>query len=375
MKKSIVILLLLSSLAAAAERRAKNVILFIGDAAGIPTLNAASIYRYNAPGKLFIQHMPHLGLMDTSASDVWVTDSAAAMTAIVTGQKTNNGVLSQSAVADRGKQEGEPLQTILEHAEERGLSTGVISNSPMWDATPAACYAHSKSRSKAGEIFAQILTPRFGDGVDLVIGAGRKSIYEATAKLGLDLDPALREKGFGVYDSLDAIPPDARRVVALFDNSQFDLGPVVERALAILSRNPKGFFLMVESDCHTNNIRQGLERVATVDGIIRQTVAKRAADTLVIFSADHSFDLRLQRGKRGAPLVPPPGSDAPATGKPALRMDDSHTGEEVLVGAAGPGSSRVQGFFANTDLFHIMMKAYGWETPRPAMVSGAGARD
>lgn len=82
---------------------AKNVILFIGDAAGIPTLSAASLHEYGAPQKLFLQSTPHAGLMDTSAASDWVTDSAAAMTAIVTRCKTQNGVISQSDSAVRGK--------------------------------------------------------------------------------------------------------------------------------------------------------------------------------------------------------------------------------------------------------------------------------
>ena len=75
-----------------------------------------------------------LGLMDTSAADAWVTDSAAAMSAIVTGRKTKNGVLSQSAEAVKGVSDGRPLKTILEYAEEHGLSTGVVTNSPAVDA-------------------------------------------------------------------------------------------------------------------------------------------------------------------------------------------------------------------------------------------------
>jgi alkaline phosphatase len=44
-----------------------------------------------------------------------------------------------------------------------------------------------------------------------------------------------------------------------------------------------------------------------------------------------------------------------------VRVDDGHTGEEVVVAAQGPGAERVRGFIANTDLFHIMLAAYGWE--------------
>ena len=244
----------------AAERNATNVILFLGDAGGLSTLHAASVHGHDKPNALYIQRMPNIGLMETSTVDNWVGGSAEGMTAIVTGQKTKNGVISQSAEAVRRQSDGKPLKTILEHAEERGLSTGVISNMSMADATPAACYAHSNDRRMTGEIFAQILTPRFGDGVDLVIGGGRKAIYPAVAKLGLNLDVALKEKGYAVFDSASAIPAGAKRVVALMDGPDFELGPVVERAIGILSRNPKGFFLMVEWDMHTSDPRLGLDR-------------------------------------------------------------------------------------------------------------------
>ncbi|MBI1894928.1 MAG: alkaline phosphatase, partial [Acidobacteria bacterium] len=86
----------------AQARYAKNVVLFLGDAGGPSTLNAASIYGYNEPQRLFIQKMPHIALSETSAASAWVTDSAAGMTAIVTGCKTHNGVISQSDAAVRG---------------------------------------------------------------------------------------------------------------------------------------------------------------------------------------------------------------------------------------------------------------------------------
>lgn len=358
MTRRIFCVLLLSTAAWAAEQRAKNVILFIADAGGIPTIHAASIHGYGEPHKLFIHRMPHHALMETSTASAWVTDSAAGMTAIVTGQKTHSGVISQSASATRGKQDGEPLKTILEYAEERGLSSGVITNSPVTDATPAACYAHSNDRKTSGEIFAQILSPRFGDGVDIVIGPGRKNILAATQAMGLDIESGLKKKGFVYTDSVDAIPASARRAVALLDSAEFDLDAAVFKAISILSRNPKGYFLMVESDTHTNNLKRGLDRMVAVDKIVQKVVETAGPDTLVIFTADHSFDLRMRGGKRGEPIVQENKEDSKAA--PAIRVDNGHTGEEVLVAAQGPGAHRVKGFIANTDLFRIMMAAYGW---------------
>lgn len=362
MRPAVFLLSILALAAPGAQRQAKNVILFIGDAGGIPTLSAASLYKYNQPQKLFIQSMPHIALMDTSAADAWVTDSAAGMSAIVTGQKTNNGVLSQSATAVRGKKDGELLETILEHAEQRGLSTGVVSNMSITDATVAACYAHSNDRNSAGEIFAQILTPRFGDGVDVVIGSGRDPILKATEKLGLRIESSLREKGYSVYDSLQAVSAQDRRVVALFNSGYFDVSQAVERAVHILSKNPKGYFLMVEWDTHTDTLKRGLDQAVALDAAIRQTAGSVEKDTLIIFAADHSFDLRVRGGKPGEPILPQAegGRGTPQGLRPNIRVNNGHTGEEVLVAATGPGADRVRGFIANKDLFHIMMAAYGW---------------
>ncbi|HWQ54709.1 MAG TPA: alkaline phosphatase [Bryobacteraceae bacterium] len=365
MKRTLLAIFILSLAVHAAERRAKNVILFIGDAGGVPTLHAASLYGHKDPQKLYIQNMPHIALVDTSPADAWVTDSAAGMTAIVTGQKTNNGVISQSASAVKGQTDGETLETLLEFAEQHGLSTGVLSNMSMVDATPAACYAHSNDRGKAGEIFAQILSPRAGDGVDLVIGAGRKQILAATEKMGLNIADALSKKGYAFYDSPGAIQPNDRRVVALFDSGDYEAWPAVERAISILSRNNKGYFLMVEWDMHTTNTKRGLDRVLEMDDVIRKVAGTVKNDTLLLFAADHSFDLRVRGGRKGDVLIPEPGE-----AKPKIRVDNGHTGEQVLAAAQGPGAERVHGFIRNTDLFQIMMAAYGWTKPAVSFATG-----
>lgn len=362
--------------------RARNVILFLGDAGGIPTLNAASIHGHGDGKALFIQQMPHLALMDTSAVDRWVTDSAAGMTAIVTGHKTKNGVIAQSADAVRGKVDGAPLKTILEYSEERGLSTGVITNTSIADATPAAVYAHANDRRKAGEIFAQLTAPRFGDGPDLVIGGGRTAVFSATRAIVADVETALGARGYTLLESPAALTTDVTRAIALTDAAEFDLAPVVERAITILSRNRTGFFLMVEWDMHTTRLQRGLDRVLTLDAVIRKTANQVSDDTLIIFTADHSFDLRVRGGTKDQPLIPPSlddaddpkaGADADddsprsavtppvSTAKPNVRVENGHTGEQVLVAARGPGAARVRGFIDNTDVFRIMMAAYGWD--------------
>jgi alkaline phosphatase len=341
--------------------RARNVILFLGDAGGIPTLNIASIREYDDPQKLFVQHMPYIGLMDTSAADEWVTDSAAGMSAIVTGQKTNNGVLSESSAAILGKKDGEILETILEYAEQHGLSTGVLSNMDITDATPAACYAHADDRSKSGEIIGQMFAPRFGDGVDVAIGSGRDSVLAAAAKTGLNVESMARKKGYAFYSSLQEMSPSDRRVIVLSRTGDFSVAEATGRAIHILSQNKRGYFLMVEWDMHTDQVTQGLDHVIALDATIRKIAQSVEKDTLIIFAADHSFDIRLRGGKKGEPLLSRTANAGAIPATPNVHVEDAHTGEQVLVAAQGPGGERVHGFVANTDLFHIMMAAYGWE--------------
>jgi alkaline phosphatase len=361
------LMVVLAPPALAADRLAKNVILFLGDAAGIPTIHGASVYAYGRPHMLFIQHLPFMALVETSTASQWVTDSAAGMTAIVTGQKTHNGVISQSDTAVRGKKDGEPLKTILEYAEERGLSTGVLTNSPLTDATPAACYAHVNDRSMEGPILQQFLHPRFGDGVDVALGPDREEILKAAEGMGLDFKAALKERGYGYYESLEAVPAGSKRVVALFDPSEFDLDRATHLAVDILSRNPKGFFLMVESDLHTEKIIQGLERAAAFDRLIRSIAAQvDLNETLILFTADHSYDFRIQSGRKDQPLILESEKDLASSKEESIRLknvrrDDHHTGEDVLLMGEGPGAERIKGMISNTDTFHIMMDAYGWE--------------
>jgi alkaline phosphatase len=369
MRRIAILVLLVVPVVPAAEQRARNVILFLADAGGIPTINAASLHGYGAPRKLFVQRMPHIALSDTSSASRFVTDSAAGMTAIVTGHKTNNNMVSQSASGERGVRDGEPLKSILEHAEERGLSTGIITNDALTGATPAALYAKANDRSQTATIFRQVFTPRIGDGVDVMIGAGRPAIAKALTAAGVDLDVLAHENGRPLLSSLAEVGPNATRAIVLLDSAAFDLDEAVQLALRMLSRNRKGYFLMVEWDTHTDSLRRGLDRMVALDRAIERSAQTAGRDTLLLFTADHSFDIRVRGGQPGVPLLE--GFDEAEAKRieekrrdiriPAVRMDNGHTGEEVLAAAQGPGAERVRGYIANTDLFGVMMKAFGWK--------------
>jgi alkaline phosphatase len=349
---------------AAAEPRAKNVVLFLADAAGIPTVNAASRFGYGEPRRLFVQRLPFIGLSETSTASEWVTDSAAGMTAIVTGVRTHNGVIGQGPDAVRGSRDGTRLKTLLDYAEEHGLGTGIISNDSIAGATPAALYAHVNERSRLADIVVQAFESHGGDGIEVLIGSAVNE-RAAASKAGTDLDALAARSGRPLYRSLAEVPADARRAFVFADQREFELQRAVDTAIVILSRHPNGYFLMVESDAHTDRPEQGLRHLVEFDRVIERVAQHTSTDTLMLFTADHSFDLRIHDGRNGdsvlAGLDPASPRANPSLRLPNVRIDDTHTGEEVLVGASGPGSSRVRGYFANTDLFHIMLDAWGWK--------------
>ena len=360
----LVLLFTAATLTARPQARATNVILFLADAAGIPTLNAASIHGHGENRRLFVQRMPHIGLSDTATASQIVTDSAAGMTAIVTGQRTHNGVIGMGPDAVRGSKDGTSLTTILEMAEARGLSTGVISNDALTGATPAALYAKVNDRNKTADIFRQMFLSRAGDGPDVMIGSGRAAVVDALKAEKTTIEAIAAQHKRPVLGSLDAVSDRDTRAIVLLEDRNFDLAAAVRTARRMLSANPRGYFLMVEADAHTDALRPGLERLLVLDRVIGETAAVVGPDTLILFTADHSFDLRVHSGTWGKPLLT--GAAAESGGGMEsvhlanVRMDDAHTAEEVLVAAQGPGAERVRGYMANTDLFHVMLKALGW---------------
>ena len=358
---------LLGSAAPAQEqpRQARNVILFLADAGGVSAVHAASLLAYGEPLRLHIQQWPHLGLSDTSPVDGYVSDSANGMSSIMTGVKTKNGVISQTADAVRGETDGAPTKTLVEYAEERGLRTGVVTTQSIADATPAATYAHSNDRGKWGEIFPQAFSPRFGDGVDVLIGAGRRQIGEQLVAAGSSYE-ALSQAHRPIYSALEQVPDSSTRPVVVAD--EIDVRAAVLRALDLLQRSPSGYVLVVEWDVHTNEPLEGLQGLVDFDKLIAEVESRvDLDDTLLLFTGDHSFGIQVDGGSPGDDVLEgydawkASDSDEPIVRLEHVLVNDSHTGEEVPALATGAGAERVRGYFPNTFLFHVMLEALGWQ--------------
>lgn len=329
----------------AREEERQNVILFIGDGMGLAQLCTASGSVADA---LNIERCSHVGLMKTQSKDNYITDSAAGATAFSTGHKTKNSYLAVDST-------GNPLKTILEFAEDAGLSTGLVVTCAVTHATPAAFIAHQTGRENNEAIAADIVKTD----VDVLIGGGRK--YFETRSDGRNLITDLTSKGYTVPDSIWQIPSVLPLKLAWFRASGHMPGALngrgealaesVRLALNILSRNKKGFFLMVEGSqidwaCHSNDSLWLVKEVLDFDKAVGEGLkfAAISKNTTVIVLADHETG--------GVSL---PAGDLKNHTVSIRFSSHDHTGVMVPVYASGPGASLFTGIYDNTDVFHKMM--------------------
>jgi alkaline phosphatase len=178
--------------------------------------------------------------------------------------------------------------------------------------------------------------------------------------LGKDGAVDLKSHGYIFVDSLDAlksIDSSRRKLVMLNNDADMPIKPAVDDAIARLSKNPKGFVLVVFSDCHTGKATTSLRRIVEMDKVVREVADAHKQDTLILWTADHSYDLRIKGEGLTETLKKNEGTKIAS----AVSLEDEHTAEEVPVMAIGPGSDRVHGFISNTDVFHILMAAFGWQ--------------
>ncbi|MFP8881418.1 MAG: alkaline phosphatase, partial [Myxococcota bacterium] len=263
-------------------------------------------------------------------------DSAGTITALVTGSKTRAGVISVDESVDRGDfagVEGHRLETIVEQAEARGLSTGLVTTTTVTHATPAALYGHSPERfwehdtklspeaRAAGfpDLARQLIEFEYGNGLEVVLGGGEQSFRPKSASLplgrsdGRDLTSEwVNRAERAVYvrncaELSEIVPETTDHLLGLFSATHLrfeadreraepcepSLSEMTSIALSILQRNPKGYFLMVEGGRidhghHSNNAYRALTDAIAFSDAVRLAVERTAGtDTLIVVTADH----------------------------------------------------------------------------------------
>lgn len=328
----------------------KNVIFMIGDGMGLATACAAMTVSLHP---LNLETPTVVGLQRTSSADNYITDSAAAGTAIATGKKTKNGVIGLDARGKRAK-------SILEMAKEHGLATGLVVVTSITDATPASFVAHVSSRTNNEAIALDILK----SDVDVFIGGGLDYFAKRADKL--NLVDQLVAKGYEVDTTLEGIRKSkASKLAGLLApvhcpyrlKGRGDMLPVSSaRALKILHRNPNGFFLMIEGSHidhggHDNNTAVLVDEVLDFDNALGVALDFARADghTLVIVTADHETG--------GVTLV---GGNLKSHQAKLAYSTKGHTASMVPVYAFGPGSEKFSGIYENTAMIGKLQAIYGF---------------
>ena len=333
------------------NKEIRNVILMIGDGMGLATLYSAMTV---SPQPLNIERCPETGLAKTFASDNYITDSAAAGTALATGNKTKNGVIGMDA-------QGKRVKSILEIAESNGLSTGMVSTSSITHATPASFVAHQSSRGSYEDIAKDLMIT----GIDVFIGGGYD--HFAKRKDKLNLIDSLTKRGYDVETSMESILTSGSLKIAGLTapvhnpyrlKGRGDMLPNASgKAIDVLSKNKKGFFLMIEGSQidwagHANSADTLVDETLDFDKTIGRVLdfAQNDGHTLVIITADHETG--------GVTLVD--GNMQDHKVKIAFSKKD-HTAVCVPVFAFGPGAEKFAGIYDNTDIFRKIMAAYGFQ--------------
>jgi alkaline phosphatase len=327
----------------------KYIILFIGDGMGPEEVKAAGMYANGREGTLSFEKMPVKTVVTNPNAEGGVTDSAAAATAIATGRKVSNGVLSMAIPGD-----GKDLETLLEYCKKRDMSTGLVTTSFLTDATPAAFASHADKRADFNDVVRDYLIETRPS----VLLGGNKHIKAAEAK----------RAGYTVVTNRDefvAVDAKAEMLAGLFgtkgvmpyvtsdDSKKYpSLTEMTVAEVRILSKDPDGFFLMVEGGNidhagHVNKLMEDIsETIAFADAVseaMSWANSKESesikGDILMIVTADHEtggLSVLKNNGKGKLPEVKWAGK--------------KHTGVAIDLWAWGKGAEKFASVKDNTEI-------------------------
>lgn len=380
MKKSFISIALLSLVLAITgcnnEPKVKNVIYLIGDGMGFGAVTTLLLTEDEPTG---FEEAPVIGLSETCSANNYVTDSAAGGTALATGTRTNNGYVGADP-------DGNQLTSVLRKAQTYGMKTGIVVNTTLTEATPAAFYAGVTSRKMVFDIAKQFTESE----VDVAIGGGLDHFIARPDSL--DLTATLIENGYDVYlnwetvlntesDKFVGILPLydlhrreenngtasaaegqevclAAQMAAINEdiNATHLSEPTVYlekatvKALDVLSRNNKnGFFLMIESAIidgygHNNDGEGMIVEMQEFGRTLRAMIdyVNNHPETLLVVTADH---------ETGGTGVYYNGHTPANEGPLRLKFSTSgHTGTVVPVFAYGAGADNFAGVMKNIDI-------------------------
>ncbi len=338
-----------------AARKARNVILFIGDGMDVTTVTAARIFDGQSQGmsgeehSLAFERFPNVALVKTYNTNQQVPDSAGTATAMLTGRKTRAGVISIGPEARRrncADALSHPLRSIGEIAKERGAAVGFVTTARVTHATPAALYAHSPERDwevdrlipeadwerGCRDMAHQLVNFAPGGGLDVAMG-GASMAFFGTERGGARRNPdddlardwlsgGPKRRYVASAEQLDGLKPDDQ-VLGLFsrshmtyvaeladDSSEPSLSQMTATAIDLMGGNDKGFFLLVEGGRIDHGHHEGKPGYALLETQEFNRAVQVAldkvdlAETLVLVTADHAHVFTMSGyPTRGNPIL------------------------------------------------------------------------
>ncbi len=308
-----------------AQPVAKNVIFLLGDGLSVAHRTAARIMSKGmtegkANGRLEMDDLDHMAFIGTSSTGSIATDSANTMSAYMTGHKSAINALGVYADRTPSSTDDPKVETIAEAIRRTGSKAiGIVSTSEIEDATPAAVVAHTRRRADKADIVGMLYDVK----PEVVLGGGsayflKKDIPGSKRKDDKDYIQAFKDAGYALatsHSELAKAPADGK-LLGLFHTSDMDVAldrmflkkgtvakfpdqpglvDMTETALKRLSKNPEGFFLMVEGasidkQSHPMDWERAVVDTIEFDKAVgaAKAFAKTHPGTLIVVTGDHT---------------------------------------------------------------------------------------
>lgn len=293
-------------------QQAKYVFYFIGDGMGVNQVQGTELFQGEMKGEIAIEPLcftqfPVSTVATTFSATNGVTDSAAAGTALATGNKTKNGAIGVLKDLET------PVNSVAVWAKNSGRKVGVATSVSIDHATPAAFYAHEAGRGSYYNIGADLYAAGFDfySGSDFMEPDNKedksaKNLYKMADEYGYSIargyndytKKSAKADKMILFQSEEASSKDRSAIPYAIDRTEKDLTleEITRSAIDFLSKDlSKGFFLMVEGGkidwaCHSNDAATAFHEVQDLDKAIRQAYEfykQHPDETLIVVTADH----------------------------------------------------------------------------------------
>ena len=286
------------------QPEAKYVFYIIGDGMGINQVRGTEIYN-EAKGltpeeaRLSFTDFPVQGFMTSHSGTSFVTDSAAAGTALATGVKARNDQVGLDA-------EEQPHASLVDIALEQGYKTAIVSNVAANHATPTVFFAHQTNRKDYEDITRQTIECK----VNFLAGASLIDEKDNATFAERWIEKAKQEGWTVLRNAKSAAECDSDRVMLLADtlaretmryaidchDGDFKLKHLTDAAIRYLERkSPEKFFMMIEGGhidyaLHNNDAAASFVDINDMDESVKAVLdfyARHPNETLVVVVADH----------------------------------------------------------------------------------------